>query len=311
MIEITKLELIKRTCHCGVTFRCLETSPQKYHALSCTPLDERAFDWRSRKQKGLPATKTLRTVSRDGAWTTEEIIGATSAPASTIENEDEIRSIERSADLNQRKDDEESDLRPSNALSTEKLTEDGEIDLELQIPRNIENPKVTVVTTTLETETESELLTKDGQKGLRQIPRNYENIKKDLGDTMNSIENEGQFDIESGLSRIEQEFDCSVIATEADTETRLERTKILPTIKNTHQLRSQTHSTRLLEVSYQSQNLVDESIGQLKELMKLSVSSLYAQDAKTRDPQMINAAVNSAKAITSLLKIKLEAAQLK
>src|SRR4051812_35071897 len=122
---------------------------------------------------------------------------------------------------------------------------------------------------------------------------------------MNSTENEEQFDLESGISRIEEEFDNSVALTERETARKFEKRTTLSTIENTHQLRSQTHSTKLQEVSSQSQSLVDESIGQLKELMKLSVSSLNAQSPKDRDPQMINAAVNSAKAITSLLKLKL------
>ncbi len=60
---------------------------------------------------------------------------------------------------------------------------------------------------------------------------------------------------------------------------------------------------------YHSKSLVDESIGQLQELTKLCVTSLHSQEAKLRDPQMVNAAVNSAKAVTELIKIKLNAAK--
>lgn len=59
-----------------------------------------------------------------------------------------------------------------------------------------------------------------------------------------------------------------------------------------------------------SQSLVDESIGQLREAAKLSIASLWSQEAKLRDPQMVNAVINSAKAVTELIKLKIQVAKL-
>lgn len=309
MIEITKRELITRTCHCGVTFRCLETSPQKYHALSCTPMDERAYDWRSTKQKGQARAKMLRTVPRDESWTTET--SETNGLVSAIKNERTIPLSALNVDSRQQNNERENPSPQNKSLSAENQLNGGEKKLDSRTPTSTEDPVDTIKNITNEPGTSAKPQNGDGWQPSSKTQTNSENMKKNVGDTMNSIENEEQFDIESGLSRIEEEYDNSRQLTEKETEIKLEKNKTLTTIENTHQQRSQTHSTKLQQVSYQSQNLVNESIGQLKELMKLSVATLWSQDVKARDPNMLNAGVNAAKAISTLLKLKLEAAQLK
>lgn len=97
------------------------------------------------------------------------------------------------------------------------------------------------------------------------------------------------------MQEIENELTKPVVDTDG---------KIIPT--NT----SITPSGNLQRVSSESMSLVDESIGQLNRLMKYSVEGVYATFQEERSPQMINAVCNTAKAMTNLLRVKLEVAKL-
>ncbi len=159
-----------------------------------------------------------------------------------------------------------------------------------------------------------------------QEPFNAAMLKSTENDTEKSLEKEAEpmnlntekneekkaeslddLEITSYLNRNE---DYNFERSEEEIQTSLDRPSRIGTINGIRQHRS----LPLPEISKKefshSKNLIDESISQLQELTKLSVATLHSQEAKLRDPQMVNAAINSAKAINELLKTKLNAARM-
>lgn len=237
------MELETRECPCGMKFKCLPSSVQKYHSRNCQVQWEKiSFGWTKASRE-----KRKKLEQQD-----------INPPLTTAIISENVRQIR---------------LGPS---ETENIKNNIREESGPQSPRNID---YTTNDTNLATE--------------RNAVNNEEDLDRAL--PMSNTESSDEFDLEN---------------LDSYTPTNSERPTRISTLTTIRQQRSSGRQEISEKEFFHSQSLVDESIGQLQELTKLCVTSLHSQDAKHRDPQMVNSAVNSAKAITDLIRIKLNTAKL-